>query len=87
VIFLEALHFAIPETFYKEKNMAKKKSAPKPSKPAKATVRSRLDDVVAKGKDFGNNVAAKAKSAGSNAKAAGLKAAAHVRAYPFLVWT
>jgi hypothetical protein len=55
--------------------MAKRKVAP----PAKATIRSRLGNVVAKGKEFGNNVAGRARAAGVSAKAAGVKAASHVK--------
>ena len=59
--------------------MAKKKVAtPVAVAPAKETMGSRFNKVVAKGKDFGNNVAARARAAGTTAKAAGTKAAAHV---------
>ena len=44
----------------------------------KETIGSRLGKVVAKGKDFGNNVAARARAAGAKAKAAGIAAKAHV---------
>ena len=46
--------------------------------PAKGTVRSKIGNAVAKGKEFGKNVAEKAKAAGAKAKAAGLAAKAHV---------
>ena len=61
--------------------MARKKVAAPPAAapaPAKATLKSRIGNVVAKGKEFGNNVAARAKAAGTKAKAAGLAAKAHV---------
>ena len=44
----------------------------------KETMGSRFGKVVAKGKDFGNNVAARARAAGAKAKAAGIAAKAHV---------
>ena len=46
-----------------------------PATPVKETMGSK---VVAKGKDFGKNVAEKAKEAGAKAKAAGIAAKAHV---------
>ena len=65
--------------------MARKKAAaparPAPASaptPTKATVRSRIGNVVAKGKEFGKNVTEKAKAAGAKTKAAGLAAKAHV---------
>jgi hypothetical protein len=60
--------------------MAKKtvKAVPAKTAPTKETVGSRFSKVVAKGKDFGKNVAEKAKAAGASVKAAGTKAAAHV---------
>jgi len=62
-----------------ENTTAKKKVAtPVAVAPAKETMGSRFNKVVAKGKDFGKNVAAKARAAGVSAKTAGTKAAAHV---------
>ena len=49
-----------------------------PAAPAKTTVKEKLGNIVAKGKDFGKTVAEKAKSAGTAAKTAGIKAASHV---------
>ena len=49
-----------------------------PATPAKATVKGKLGNIVAKGKEFGKTVAEKAKSAGTAAKTAGVKAASHV---------
>ena len=46
-----------------------------PATPVKETMGNK---VVAKGKDFGKNVAEKAKEAGAKAKAAGIAAKAHV---------
>ena len=46
--------------------------------PAKETTGSRFGKVVAKGKEFGKNVASKARAAGVSAKVAGTRAAAHV---------
>ena len=64
--------------------MARKKvsatpaATPVAATPVKETMGSRFGKVVAKGKDFGNNVAARARAAGASAQAAGKKAAAHV---------
>jgi len=61
--------------------MARKKVAAPPAAtpaPAKATLKSRIGNAVAKGKDFGRSVAEKAKDVGTRAKAAGAKAASHV---------
>jgi len=58
--------------------MAKKKITAAPASPAKGTVRNKISNLVAKGKDFGKNIAARAKVAGTSAKTAGKKAAAHV---------
>jgi hypothetical protein len=69
------LHVAIPETFYEENTMPKKIVK---ATPAKETAGSRFSRVVAKGKDFGKNVAERAKAAGATVKAAGAKAASHV---------
>jgi len=49
-----------------------------PAPPIKEAMDSRFGKVVAKGKDFGKNVAEKAKEAGAKAKAAGIAAKAHV---------
>ena len=46
--------------------------------PVKETTGSRFSKAVAKGKDFGKNIAARARVAGASAKTAGKKAAAHV---------
>ena len=46
--------------------------------PVKETTGSRFSKAVAKGKDFGKNIAARARAAGASAKTAGKKAAAHV---------
>jgi len=45
---------------------------------AKGTVRGKISNLVAKGKEIGNNVAAKAKATGAKPKAAGVAAKAHV---------
>ena len=61
--------------------MARKKAATRaatPTTPVKETMGSRFGKVVAKGKDFGKNVAERAKVAGAKAKAAGIAAKAHV---------
>jgi len=46
--------------------------------PVKETMGNRFNKVVAKGKDFGKNLAVKARAAGAKAKAAGIAAKAHV---------
>jgi hypothetical protein len=69
------LHVAKSNTFTKERNMAKQKVS---AVPVKKTISGKLGEVVAKGQDFGKNVAAKARAAGMSAKAAGTRAAAHV---------
>ena len=56
----------------------KKVSATPAATPAKGTVRSKISNLVAKGKDFGKNIAARARATGASAKTAGKKAAAHV---------
>ena len=60
--------------------MTRKKATPPPpaATPAKGTVRSKLGNVVARGREIGNNIAARAKTAGTKAKAAGVAAKAHV---------
>ena len=58
--------------------MPKKATRTTKSAPAKTTVKEKLGNIVAKGKDFGKTVAEKAKSAGTAAKTAGIKAASHV---------
>jgi hypothetical protein len=69
------LHVAIPGTFTKENAMSKKTAK---AIPAKETAGSKFSRVVAKGKDFGKNVAERAKVAGASVKAAGAKAASHI---------
>ena len=46
--------------------------------PVKETMGNRFNKVVAKGKDFGKNMAERARAAGASAQAARKKAAAHV---------
>ena len=60
----------------RKKKVATPVVAPAPS--VKETMGSRFGKVVAKGKDFGRNVAERAKVAGAKAKAAGIAAKAHV---------
>ena len=57
--------------------MPRKKVSATPA-PVKETTGSRFSKAVAKGKDFGKNIAARARAAGASAKTAGKKATAHV---------
>ena len=53
-------------------------ATPVAATPVKEATGSRFSRAVAKGKDFGKNIADKARAAGVSAQAAGKKAAAHV---------